>query len=534
MSNEYPQPVEPMSRAEAILRGNETVVPMSRIEDLLKQLIAGGGGGSTVTITTDYQTGTKIATLTIDGTDYNVYIPTDQIGSIVSITTDYQSGTKIATLTIDDTNYNIYIPQDQVGAKTYKGITDPASSLGNDGDIYYKCEADVVDSYVLIDPSELPADFQFEGGVLLAISLPADATKIKLNCYNYGQSPTEIVVDISDIPVTNNRPYSQGDGLNVFSTLYMGKDSTHIYFEAKSGVYVWVASGYFDIPEYSYTKAVDTFTKTNVGWIRVEDKDTDTGNTNYSGTTDPTAAVGNDKDLYFKLTTDTNSETLYSEQWTPRQMGTVIEVQYSDVVSVFDTVTVNIHNIGDLTFNYSDLPVSDDPATDGYTWHDEWNFTEFKISRDDTNIYFTITRWEGTGTWIFFSCSISYSVVTGISDCFIKLDDWKRFANEYYSTTERVVSIWVDGSPIYQITHFIGSTVTLDPSNWYEYAGFDASVISNLIDIHCFGQENGDGAILDSKIVDVGIENSHLQFLSLRNGNDFISGFTIKYTKVTT
>lgn len=112
MSDNYEQPVEPMSRAEDILRGNTSTVPMSRVEDLLKQLIeGGGGGGSTVTITTDYQAGTKIATLTIDGTDYNIYIPTDQIGSIVSISTDYQAGTKIATLTIDDTPYNIYIPE---------------------------------------------------------------------------------------------------------------------------------------------------------------------------------------------------------------------------------------------------------------------------------------------------------------------------------------------------------------------------------------------------------------------------------------
>lgn len=111
MSDNFEQPVEPMSRAEDILRGNASTVPMSRIEDLLKQLIEGGGGGSTVTITTDYQTGTKIATLTIDGTAYNVYIPTDQIGSIVSISTDYQAGIKIATLTIDETAYNIYIPE---------------------------------------------------------------------------------------------------------------------------------------------------------------------------------------------------------------------------------------------------------------------------------------------------------------------------------------------------------------------------------------------------------------------------------------
>lgn len=260
MSDNYEQPVEPMSRAEDILRGNTSTVPMSRVEDLLKQIIeGGGGGGSTVTITTDYQAGTKIATLTIDGTGYNIYIPTDQIGSIVSISTDYQAGTKIATLTIDNTPYNIYIPQDQVGAKTYNGVNAPSADLGNEGD------------------------------------------------------------------------------------------------------------------------------------------------------------------LYFKVTTDTNSKTLYTEQWEPRSFNVVLEVRYSNVVSEFDTVTVSIHNGGNLTFNYSDIPISDDPVTDGYAVHDEWNFTEFKISRDDTNIYFTYTRWEGTGTWVFQSCSITYTETTGISDIYGKI-----------------------------------------------------------------------------------------------------------------
>lgn len=225
MSDNYEQPVEPMSRAEDILRGNTSTVPMSRIEALLKQLIEGGGSG----------------------------------GSTVTISTDYQAGTKIATLTIDDTPYNIYIPQDQVG------------------------------------------------------------------------------------------------------------------------------------------------------------------NRNFVGTTNPTAAVGNDKDLYFKVTTDTSSETLYTEQWEPRSFNQVLEVRYSDVVSEFDTVTVSIHNGGNLTFNYSDIPISDDPVTDGYAVHDEFNFTEFKISRDDTNIYFTCTRCEGTGTWVFQSCSITYTETTGISDIYGKI-----------------------------------------------------------------------------------------------------------------
>lgn len=379
MSNEYPQPVEPMSRAEAILRGDETVVPMSRIEDLLKQLIAGGGGGgSTVTITTDYQTGTKIATLTIDGTDYNVYIPTDQIGSIVSITTDYQSGTKIATLTIDNTDYNIYIPTDQVG------------------------------------------------------------------------------------------------------------------------------------------------------------------NTNYSGTADPSAAIGNDKDLYFKIATTTNSETLYTESWSPRSWGEVVEVQYSDVVSVFNTVTVNIHNIGDLTFNYSDLPVSNDPATDGYTWHDEWNFVEFKISRDDTYIYFTITKWEGTGTWVFQSCSISYSVVAGVTDSFIKKDgEWIPYIGTLYgSPTEHVIGKWTDGRPLYRLTQ----TVTLSSAI---SAGHNQILqLDTTYEIHsasCIGLEDGIYYLLPyataGSCVTPLIDDAGYFDLYITGNAGFNSGskfeITIEYTKST-
>lgn len=285
MSDNYEQPVEPMSRAEDILRGNTSTVPMSRIEALLKQLIEGGGsGGSTVTISTDFQAGTKIATLTIDGTDYNVYIPTDQIGSIVSISTDYQAGTKIATLTIDGTAYNIYIPSVSVTPE-YNSGTKIANVAGTD------------------------------------IYIPADQVGAKT----------------------------------------------------------------------------------------------------YNGVNAPSSELGDDGDLYFKVTTDTSSETLYTEQWNPRSFNVVLEVQYSNVVSEFDTVTVSIHNGGNLTFNYSDIPVSDDPVADGYAVHDEWNFTEFKISRDDTNIYFTYTRWEGTGIWVFQSCSISYSVVTSISDIYGKI-----------------------------------------------------------------------------------------------------------------
>lgn len=330
MSNEYPQPVEPMSRAEAILRGDETVVPMSRIEDLLKQLIAGGGGGgSTVTITTDYQTGTKIATLTIDGTDYNVYIPTDQIGSIVSITTDYQSGTKIATLTIDNTDYNIYIPQDQVGAKTYSGITDPSAALGADGD------------------------------------------------------------------------------------------------------------------------------------------------------------------LYFKVATNTVNSTLATETWTPRSLGAVMQIKYSDVVTSFDTVSFVLNNIGYFTdIPFSEIPVSTDPVNDGYHRQDEWGFSQCDLSRDDEYLYFTQSKSGSAGTYIFQSCSISYSVVAGVTDSFIKKDDeWIPYIGTLYgSPTEHVIGKWTDGRPLYRLTQ----TVTLSSGTT---AGHNQILqLDTTYEIHsasCIGLESG-------------------------------------------
>lgn len=112
MSDNYEQPVEPMSRVEDILRGDATVHPMSRVEALLKELIeaGGGGGGSTVVVTPIQQSGAKIANISVNGVGYDIYAPEGSSGSVVTIDPEYQSGTLLATLTIDSTNYYIYAP----------------------------------------------------------------------------------------------------------------------------------------------------------------------------------------------------------------------------------------------------------------------------------------------------------------------------------------------------------------------------------------------------------------------------------------
>ena len=72
----------------------------------------GGGGGDTVTWTQIQATGTKIATITINGTSTDVYTPTGGSGGgdSVSYTQIVQSGTKIGTITINNVATDIYVP----------------------------------------------------------------------------------------------------------------------------------------------------------------------------------------------------------------------------------------------------------------------------------------------------------------------------------------------------------------------------------------------------------------------------------------
>ena len=70
---------------------------------------SGGGGGSTVTVTPIVTTGTKIATIGVDGTNNDLYAPNGG-GSTVSVTQVVSTGTKIATITVDGTGTDLYAP----------------------------------------------------------------------------------------------------------------------------------------------------------------------------------------------------------------------------------------------------------------------------------------------------------------------------------------------------------------------------------------------------------------------------------------
>ena len=69
--------------------------------------IAGGGGGSEVTITPTLQTGTKIADYSIDSENGSLYAPTPET---VTITPSLIDGQKVADFTIGEHIDSIYIP----------------------------------------------------------------------------------------------------------------------------------------------------------------------------------------------------------------------------------------------------------------------------------------------------------------------------------------------------------------------------------------------------------------------------------------
>ena len=72
---------------------------------------SGGSGGSTVVWNQIQLTGTKIAEITIDGIQVDVYAPSGGSGgSSVSWTQVLGSGTKIGTITIDGTDTDVYAP----------------------------------------------------------------------------------------------------------------------------------------------------------------------------------------------------------------------------------------------------------------------------------------------------------------------------------------------------------------------------------------------------------------------------------------
>ena len=78
--------------------------------DIAENIEGGGGGGSTVEVTQVLESGTKVATITVDDTPTDIFAPTPAEPTDVEVTQVVSSGTKIATISVDDVETDIYAP----------------------------------------------------------------------------------------------------------------------------------------------------------------------------------------------------------------------------------------------------------------------------------------------------------------------------------------------------------------------------------------------------------------------------------------
>lgn len=481
MSNEYPQPVEPMSRAEAIIRGNETVVPMSRIEDLLKQLIEGGGGGSTISIETDYQTGTKIATFNVDGNDIVLYIPTDKIGSIVSISTDYQSGTKIATLTIDQQDYNIYIPNvsvtpvvqsgtkiatingtdifapaDQVGAKTYVGTTDPDASLGADGDLYFKGTRATGTMVAYDDYFALGTGTSSGGGVEVPLDhLIGDAVSLEIVWTKNGNIEKTSIAQVADIPISvggsmgQGSWHSEGDG-NYY--LMLVRDAAGKLYARANSIYnsAWISTitatgpygdvqtitaGYFKADgawkKYTTDVAVSQVVSSGVkiATITINDSPVDiyapedvVGAKTYKDTTDPSSNIGADGDLYFKLhRSDAQVEHDFTPAWSPQNTWNEVDNPYYEDFYGYKGTFTQSSSTRTVTKTAEQIPVFNSTVQNNPGSYKFWAYSDYKwcaIARSADNK--KLYFYDAAGNASYTAQKVITSGIDGYTDIFIK------------------------------------------------------------------------------------------------------------------
>lgn len=89
------------SLAQVIFRG---------LDDIADNLPDSPGGGSTVEVTQVLSSGTKIASISVDGTPTDLYAPTPTEPTDVDVTQVVSTGTKIATITVDNVPTDLYAP----------------------------------------------------------------------------------------------------------------------------------------------------------------------------------------------------------------------------------------------------------------------------------------------------------------------------------------------------------------------------------------------------------------------------------------
>lgn len=438
-------------------------------------MIPSGGSGSTVVWTQIQQSGTKIATITIDGVDTDVYAPTGGSGGgdTVTWTQIQQSGTKIGTITINGTPTDVYVPTP-------------------------------------IDVEANPSETATAG----------DLTKLKVGSSIYsipsgGSGGASSLSDLDDVTITN---LQNGQILKYNSTT--GKWE-NVNDTGGGGGHVIENSSGTDMAQEDNLQFIGAY---------LEDDST------------------NDRTVVNVVREMTASE--YDSLSSAEKEGIIhVTDEYDfDALYMVNGVFIDTENVIQESTNI----VSGTTAS--YTATEDCYVMLWAVVGNDTNVYAYIDNVEvvrlfqySAGTVIqkyllplkkgqTFTATTSYSSVNSTYTVYgIQTSDEVKSDYHIYSTDERVVGEWIDGSIIYERTFELQERTAIT-NDYTTFLINDVSVygIDKLIDFR--GYDSNSSNTSEIKMVLYPIlplidSNGHLIVYYQQNNTFMITKFTIQYTK---
>ena len=201
--------------------------------------------------------------LAYDSTSQEWVNTTPSAGSSVSVTQIQSSGTKIATVTVDNVDTDLYAPTGGGGGGSTSsyGYTTPLSGSGSDGDIYNKIEDINGTDETVTTPVSISHEahtFQFPKNITDYNTITISGT------YNGVEFPTQ-TTEIQYI----------GEGQRNQTYVINSTYANFVWYRTNDSIVVWATTAEITSCYGTYTnshKIVDIYQKTSDSWSKYEDK----------------------------------------------------------------------------------------------------------------------------------------------------------------------------------------------------------------------------------------------------------------------
>ena len=96
-----------------------------------------------------------------------------------------------------------------------------------------------------------------------------------------------------------------------------------------------------------------------------------------------------------------------------------------------------------------------------------------------------------------------------------------------YSTDERIVGKWIDGSDIYEKTYYKANKWTISANDVTTISDIDISDVSMMLDMKC-----SDGYAFWGYLANSRADNGKIRIINVRSSATTIQQITLRYTKV--